>query len=65
MNAPDKSATGPMLEEDGKEFSERWGYLSRAGLNYKSCLTRQIEKYADTFSLLHLWLICLQQRISA
>ncbi len=39
-----------MLEEDGKEFSERWGYLSRAGLNDKSCLTRQIEKYADIYT---------------
>ena len=37
---------GPMLEEDGKEFNERWGYLSRAGLNDKSQFTRQIEKYA-------------------
>lgn len=35
-----------MLEEDGKEFNERWGYLSRAGLNDKSQFTRQIEKYA-------------------
>ena len=43
-------ALGPMLEEDGKEFSERWGYLSRAGLNDKSCLTRQIEKYADIYT---------------
>ena len=44
------SAAGPMLEQDGKEFSERWGYLSRAGLNDKSCLTRQIEKYADIYT---------------
>ena len=35
-----------MLEEDGKDFNERWGYLSRAGLNDKSQFTRQIEKYA-------------------
>ena len=35
-----------MLEEDGKEFNKRWGYLSRAGLNDKSQFTRQIEKYA-------------------
>jgi hypothetical protein len=28
----------------------RWGYLSRAGLNDKSQLCRQIEKYADVYS---------------
>jgi hypothetical protein len=28
----------------------RWGYLSRAGLNDKSQLTRQIEKYADVYT---------------
>ena len=39
-----------MLEQDGKDFSARWGYLSRAGLNDKSCLTRQIEKYADIYT---------------
>lgn len=31
-------------------FSERWGYLSRAGLNDKSQFTRQIEKYADIYT---------------
>lgn len=45
-----RSAAGPMLEQDGKDFSERWGYLSRAGLNDKSCLMRQIEKYADIYT---------------
>ncbi len=40
---------GPMLEQDGQYFSERWGYLSRAGLNDKSQFTRQIEKYAGDF----------------
>jgi hypothetical protein len=39
-----------MLEEDGKDFSQRWGYLSRAGLNDKSQFTRQIEKYADIYT---------------
>ena len=39
-----------MLEEDGLEFSTRWGYLSRAGLNDKSQFTRQIEKYADVYT---------------
>lgn len=41
---------GPMLEQDGKHFSRRWGYLSRAGLNDKSQFTRQIEKYADIYT---------------
>lgn len=41
---------GPMLEKDGQHFSERWGYLSRAGLNDKSQLNRQIEKYADIYT---------------
>ncbi|EIE26811.1 HAD-superfamily hydrolase [Coccomyxa subellipsoidea C-169] len=41
---------GPMLERDGREFNERWGYLSRAGLNDKSQFTRQIEKYADIYT---------------
>ena len=44
---------GPMLEEDGKEFNERWGYLSRAGLNDKSQFTRQIEKYAGVTLIMH------------
>jgi 5' nucleotidase family len=39
-----------MLEQDGMHFSERWGYLSRAGLNDKSQFTRQIEKYADIYT---------------
>ena len=25
-----------MLERDGGDFSQRWGYLSRAGMNDKS-----------------------------
>ncbi|GAQ79423.1 haloacid dehalogenase-like hydrolase superfamily hydrolase subfamily IG 5'-nucleotidase [Klebsormidium nitens] len=40
----------PMLEVDGEYFNKRWGYLSRAGLNDKSHLTRQIEKYADIYT---------------
>lgn len=43
-------AIGPMLEADGAHFSQRWGYLSRAGLNDKSQFTRQIEKYADVYT---------------
>ncbi|GLC35595.1 hypothetical protein PLESTM_000341200 [Pleodorina starrii] len=41
---------GPMLERDGEHFNKRWGYLSRAGLNDKSQLDRQIEKYADIYT---------------
>ncbi|KIZ07123.1 hypothetical protein MNEG_0827 [Monoraphidium neglectum] len=41
---------GPMLEQDGSHFSKRWGFLSRAGLNDKSQLCRQIEKYADVYT---------------
>ncbi|MQM06308.1 hypothetical protein Taro_039128 [Colocasia esculenta] len=41
---------GPMLDEDGKHFNTRWGYLSRAGLWDKSHFTRQIEKYADIYT---------------
>jgi len=41
---------GPMLEQDGSHFNTRWGYLSRAGLNDKSQLCRQIEKYADIYT---------------
>lgn len=53
MSVPDLAAcvhAGPMLERDGREFNERWGYLSRAGLNDKSQFTRQIEKYADIYT---------------
>lgn len=39
-----------MLDKDGWVFSERWGYLSRAGMNDKSQFTRQIEKYADVYT---------------
>lgn len=40
----------PMLVEDGGHFNATWGYLSRAGLNDKSHLQRQIEKYADIYT---------------
>lgn len=39
-----------MLESDGKHFNQRWGFLSRAGLNDKSQLMRQVEKYADIYT---------------
>ena len=48
---PSFSLAGPMLEQDGQYFNQRWGYLSRAGLNDKSQFTRQIEKYAGANSL--------------
>lgn len=35
-----------MIEADGQHFNRRWGYLSRAGVNDKSQLMRQIEKCA-------------------
>lgn len=38
---------GPGIDLDGSFFNTRWGFLSRAGLNDKSFLTNQIEKYAD------------------
>ncbi|MEW5300941.1 MAG: hypothetical protein WDW36_003832 [Sanguina aurantia] len=41
---------GPMLEQDGAHFNRRWGFLSRAGVNDKSQLSRQIEKYADIYT---------------
>lgn len=40
---------GPLVSEDGRDFSARWGYLLRAG-NDKSHLTRQIERYADIYT---------------
>ncbi|GAB2265537.1 hypothetical protein Dimus_000585 [Dionaea muscipula] len=43
-------AIAPMMERDGELFSERWGFLSRAGLWDKSHLMRQIEKYADIYT---------------
>lgn len=39
----------PMVLQDGDTFSRRWGYLSIAGVNDKSQLQRQIEKYADIY----------------
>ena len=39
----------PMVLQDGDTFSHRWGYLSIAGVNDKSQLQRQIEKYADIY----------------
>lgn len=41
---------GPAIERDGAEFNARWGYLSRAGVNDRSQLLRQIEKYADIYT---------------
>ncbi len=43
-------AIAPMVQSDGAMFNERWGHLSRAGVNDKSQLTRQIEKYADVYT---------------
>ena len=38
------------LARDGKDFSQKWGYLCRAGLHDKSALCRQIEKWADIYT---------------
>lgn len=43
-------AIAPAVEADGKSFNARWGYLSRAGVNDRSQLMRQIEKNADLFT---------------
>lgn len=40
------STIAPMIETDGAHFNERWGFLSRAGVNDKSLLSNQIEKCA-------------------
>ena len=37
---------GPAVAADGAHFNRHWGFLSRAGVNDKSQLMRQIEKYA-------------------
>lgn len=39
-------AISPLVRQDGARFSERWGYLSIAGVNDKSQIQRQIEKCA-------------------
>lgn len=41
---------GPAIAEDGADFNKRWGYLSRAGVNDRSQLLKQIEKYADIYT---------------
>jgi hypothetical protein len=41
---------GPLIEADGAHFNQRWGYLTRTGVNDRSQLLRQIEKYADLYS---------------
>jgi hypothetical protein len=35
----------PLVEADGEGFSRRWGHLTRAGVNDRSQLMRQVEKY--------------------
>lgn len=43
MDRLDEAIT-PLVREDGARFSDRWGYLSIAGVNDKSQIQRQIEK---------------------
>ena len=40
----------PLVEADGEGFSRRWGHLTRAGVNDRSQLMRQVEKYADIYT---------------
>jgi HAD superfamily 5'-nucleotidase-like hydrolase len=41
---------GPAIEQDGSDFNQRWGFLSRAGVNDRSQLLSQIERYADIYT---------------
>jgi hypothetical protein len=41
---------GPAISTDGNAFNPRWGYLSKAGVNDRSQLQKQIEKYADIYT---------------
>lgn len=49
MSALD-SEIAPAIQRDGADFNERWGYLSKAGVNDRSQLQKQIEKYADIYT---------------
>jgi len=40
----------PAVEQDGWHFNKIWGYLSKAGVNDRSQLMRQVEKNADLFT---------------
>lgn len=40
----------PAVERDGWHFNKTWGYLSKAGVNDRSQLMRQVEKNADLFT---------------
>lgn len=40
----------PAIEADGAHFNVRWGHLTRAGVNDRSQLQRQVEKYADLYT---------------
>lgn len=57
MDRLDEAIT-PLVREDGARFSDRWGYLSIAGVNDKSQIQRQIEKCAPPRSRLLLLLLC-------
>jgi HAD superfamily 5'-nucleotidase-like hydrolase len=41
---------GPGIERDGCHFNATWGHLCRAGVNDRSMLLKQIEKYADVYT---------------
>lgn len=40
----------PAIEADGASFNKLWGYLTRAGVNDRSQLQRQMEKYSDVYT---------------
>ena len=40
----------PAIQRDGSDFNRHWGYLSKAGVNDRSQLQKQIEKYADIYT---------------
>ncbi|MEW5313592.1 MAG: hypothetical protein WDW38_005147 [Sanguina aurantia] len=50
MNRERLGRQGRCWSRDGAHRNRRWGFLSRAGVNDKSQLSRQIEKYADIYT---------------
>eukprot|EP00293_Proteomonas_sulcata_P001915 CAMPEP_0184327652 /NCGR_PEP_ID=MMETSP1049-20130417/143206_1 /TAXON_ID=77928 /ORGANISM="Proteomonas sulcata, Strain CCMP704" /LENGTH=286 /DNA_ID=CAMNT_0026649917 /DNA_START=90 /DNA_END=950 /DNA_ORIENTATION=+ len=48
LNLDDQIA--PLLYCYGKEYNPIWGYISRAGLNDRSHIMKQIEKHADLYT---------------
>jgi len=40
----------PLIFADGRDMNPYWGYITRAGLNDKSHIMKQIEKHADLYT---------------